>query len=334
MEKKVKPIFVNNDETLKWVFNGKHYCLHIHQDDFAESPRDWDNLGFMACWHRNYRLGDKIEEKSPELFWTHLVRQYVPTDEIVSAVKNGKLTGIRAEMHKQGSNLLDVYETSHLNAIFGKSEDTESLEYEGIPENALFNYIEDELTISHCMTLLEPHAEWMPLWLYDHSGISMSCGRRTYPYNDRWDSCQVGWIFAFKKKIMAETVEIMKDENGEMLREEHRHSNGTVTYSIKTRPLTEETWRARAIEIMEAEVETYNQYLTGETYGYTLYEAESFNDNETEWEEIDSCWGFYGDNLMENGILENVGCGAQEAVDSGEYELGTAEKVVTTTYRL
>ena len=330
--KKERLVLYDND-TLKWAYDGKHYCLHIQRDDFAESPRDWDNLAVMACWHRSYRLGDKIDENSPELFWVHLVRQYVPTDEIVSAAKDGKLAGIRVEAHKKGRKLLDVYETYYLDTVLGKSEASESLEYEGIPEDALFSYIEDDLTIAHCMTLLEPYAEWMPLWLYDHGGISMSCGRRTYPYSDRWDSGQVGWIVTFKKKIMEETVEILKDDGGEPIPEEHLHPDGSVTYGLKTRPLTEETWRARAIEIMEAEVDTYDQFLTGEVYGYTLYEADSFDDDDVDWGEIDSCWGFYGDNLLENGILDQAGCGAAEAVKSKEYETGTAEKVTTVTYK-
>lgn len=32
--------------------------LRIEHDNYAESPRDWDNLGTMYCWHRRYTLGD------------------------------------------------------------------------------------------------------------------------------------------------------------------------------------------------------------------------------------------------------------------------------------
>lgn len=40
----------------------------IHPDQDPESPRDWDNVGTMVCWHRNYRLGDKHEYKTPQDF--------------------------------------------------------------------------------------------------------------------------------------------------------------------------------------------------------------------------------------------------------------------------
>jgi hypothetical protein len=32
--------------------------LEIYQDMSPESPREWDNLSTMYCWHRNYTLGD------------------------------------------------------------------------------------------------------------------------------------------------------------------------------------------------------------------------------------------------------------------------------------
>lgn len=38
----------------------------------------------------------------------------------------------------------------------------------------------------------------LPLYLYDHSGITM----RTHSFNDRWDSGQVGFIYASRKDIL------------------------------------------------------------------------------------------------------------------------------------
>lgn len=42
----------------------KGYTIEIHQDEDAESPREWDNLGNMVCFHRRYNLGDKHNYKS------------------------------------------------------------------------------------------------------------------------------------------------------------------------------------------------------------------------------------------------------------------------------
>ena len=41
--------------------------IEIIQDDDAQSPRDWDNLGTMTCFHRNYGLGDKHKMTPDEL---------------------------------------------------------------------------------------------------------------------------------------------------------------------------------------------------------------------------------------------------------------------------
>lgn len=38
--------------------NYKGFDIEIEQDTDAESPRDWDNLGTMWCWHNRYHLGD------------------------------------------------------------------------------------------------------------------------------------------------------------------------------------------------------------------------------------------------------------------------------------
>lgn len=55
----------------------------------------------------------------------------------------------------------------------------------------------------------------------------------------------------------------------------------------------------QALQNLKAEIELYNQYLNGEVYGFIL------RDNNTE-EEIDSCWGFFGDDYNTNGIRESV----------------------------
>lgn len=132
---------------------------------------------------------------------------------------------------------------------------------------------------------------------------------------------------------MAETVEYVLDENGERIRVEHKHEGHPSTWSYKTRPLTDDTWRKFAVEIMEEYVEVYDQYLRGDVYGFELYEEESVEDAEDpDWNEIDSCWGFYGSDIMENGICDQVGCGLEEAIESGHYEEGEAVVYATSRY--
>jgi len=46
---------------LRKRLEAKQACrIEIEQDiDILESPRDWENLGTMVCFHRSYELGDK-----------------------------------------------------------------------------------------------------------------------------------------------------------------------------------------------------------------------------------------------------------------------------------
>lgn len=96
----------------------------------------------------------------------------------------------------------------------------------------------------------------LPLYLYDHSGITMN----TTGFHCPWDSGQVGFIFISKEKMRYE------------------YSKKRVSKKLKE----------RVEEYLVNEVKTYDQYLTGDVYGYRI------TDTETD-EEVDSCWGFYGD---------------------------------------
>ena len=56
----------------------------------------------------------------------------------------------------------------------------------------------------------------------------------------------------------------------------------------------------RAKKNLEGEVETYDQYLSGDVYGYKIFDQSG--------EEIDSVWGFYG--------LDAVGQESKSVVDA------------------
>lgn len=112
----------------------------------------------------------------------------------------------------------------------------------------------------------------LPLYLYDHSGITIS----TSPFNCPWDSGKIGFIFVSKKKVREE-------------------------YGVKriTPKITE-----RVLKILEGEVQIYDIYLRGDVYGYEIYQLE--NGEETFF---DSCWGYYGqDDCMDEAesIVKNL----------------------------
>ena len=120
-------------------------------------------------------------------------------------------------------------------------------------------------------------AVMLPLYLYDHGGITM----RTTGFSCPWDSGQVGFIYATKETLRKE-------------------------YSVKR--VTKATIK-RAEKCLKGEVETYDDYLTGNVWGYDIEITGSetcptcgHTAHPTDFE--DSCWGFYGD--PRKWVLEEV----------------------------
>lgn len=104
----------------------------------------------------------------------------------------------------------------------------------------------------------------LPVYMLDHSGITL----KTTPFNDRWDSGLLGYIYVTKQKLT--------DENMSHFAKEQIES------------------------ILKNEVELYSEYLNGEVYGYEIYKE---GDDK---EALDSSWGFYGMDIDKNGLLESA----------------------------
>jgi hypothetical protein len=171
--------------------------LKIKHDDCSESPRKWDNLSTMVCFHQRYCLGDETDYRESDFHsW----------DELQSQIEK-----------------------------------------------------------DHDVALI------LPLYLFDHSGITISTGCGHFRAQDSmgWDWGQVGFVFVTKDKI--------------------RECYGCQR--IGKRILE------RAKKCLLAEVEVYDQYLTGDVWGFVLTTPDG---------EEDSCWGFYGDDIRENGILDHL----------------------------
>jgi hypothetical protein len=139
----------------------KGYTIKLIYDSYPESPRNWDNVGKMVCWHRRYNLGDEQPKCSSEEYMGNLA-----------------------------SN-------------------------------------DDELRKKFII---------LPLYLYDHSGITMSTGSFSCP----WDSGQVGFIYC------------------------------TLENALKEWGGTDEEARLKAIAFMEFEVKTYDSYLKGDVVGWSV----------------------------------------------------------------
>ena len=140
----------------------------VDYDTEPENPRHWGGLGVMACYHRNYILGDP---------------GHPLTDDVIDALKRA-------------------------------------------PGRTVARW----LRVFHGATVV------LPLYLLDHSGISMSAGSPSASDPGGWDTSMVGLIFDTPDK---------------------REEFGTALENIEA--------------ALHGEVEAYSAYLEGMVYRYTAY---------------------------------------------------------------
>ncbi|KKN99032.1 hypothetical protein LCGC14_0142770 [marine sediment metagenome] len=114
----------------------------------------------------------------------------------------------------------------------------------------------------------------LPLYLMNHSGLAI----QTTPFGCRWDSGQIGFIFC--TKAMAEST-----------------FGGTNTLKTEIRRKTR--------QCLIGEVETYDQYLRGDVYRFVL-RGPPYEHCDGKGPNLNSCWGFYGDNPSENGMRDHL----------------------------
>lgn len=162
---------LSENDTLKWEHDGDCYLIHMVKDPDPLNPRrSRDPIATMACWHGRYYLGDELDG-TPKNFWRQMVADNVSAREILTAIQNGKLSGLQVKQHDHDP-LVDIYYLSITKDGAGKQTERWELFYSNVALEDLFECLSQDLTIRYCMALLEPYIECIPLWLYDHSGIT------------------------------------------------------------------------------------------------------------------------------------------------------------------
>lgn len=201
------------------------YRLEVGPEACPQNPLTaWDGLGTLICFHSRYSLlGHEHDYRNPDEFVQDLIHMVRPD--------------VAERLIEKAS------EIAHTRRIEGKS-------WSRVYHETLMAFINDKVVI-------------LPLYLYDHSGITMN----TTGFSCRWDSGQVGWVYATKDDIL-------------------RYLGGKyLTKSL----------REKACKVMVSEVAGYDHYLRGDVYQYEILDECG--------ETVDSCYGFYGE---EEAILEGA----------------------------
>ena len=136
---------------------------------------------------------------------------------------------------------------------------------------------DDDLEIGKAILTLQEKADYyfLPLSIYDHSGITMYVGSPYDHFDGQWDCSRVGWIYTTKADIMKE----FQQEN-------------------------DESWKKRAYTVLTGEVKTYDLYLRGECYYYNL---EKYDPETDDYEDIECVGGYLTDAIGENLAIEMIG---------------------------
>ena len=262
-------------DTLMRKAEGDKYKLEIHVDTTChEGPREWDNLGTMLCSHKTYDLGDIQFDAS-------------------------KYEGWYDALFHNLCNELSIY-----------------------PEA-----VKDEEEIYDKFIIL-------PLYAYVHSQIRIS----TTGFNCSWDSGQIGFIYCSKNRAKEWTNYTEKElysgtsdrepEVGEHIKVKDIQSwNEVVEINPKEKTIKidkdsfkgsnnfevvglddiEKVMSNQVKKILKAEVDTYDKWCAGEVYTFRAYKKNYCEEcGHTEEQLIDSCGGFLGHDIYENGIAGHI----------------------------
>ncbi len=216
------------------------------------NPRDHDgNVGTMLCWHRNYILGDEQPDASPSDYFSV---------ECPECEGNGWFD--EDGNPESGYNTAATVECKRCQAE-GEIHDIEAWK------------------AKHGVRVI------LPLYLYDHGGITMSVGGFSCP----WDSGQVGWIHDTPEGVQGAMGKHTSVEDGYKFTGEYHTEDG--------KPPTDE-WIESALK---SEVRVYADYLEGDIM---WYRTEGPTDG-------DSCGGFFPD---EKGSHDYMVDEAKASIDS------------------
>lgn len=261
-----------------YKINGKIFRIHVEYDQYPENRREIDgfHVSHMMCWHRRYFIGDYKENKwdTPNDMLNDLVNENVPESTIINYVKNGNTKNKLKLSYDRHDKTWTIYGIPYSS----ESQELKEIESDIMPE-FLTETIIEVMTFDDKWKLLKNKGfEMLPIYMYDHGGISVS----TSDYGDPFDSGQIGWIYTTKDEILKSKVS-------------YRNSKGKFV-KCNTR-----NWRECALWNMQLDVKEYDQYLNGEVFCGIV---EEWKPKSKRWKTIECLGDYYSDKCADDLIRE------------------------------
>ena len=125
-----------------------------------------------------------------------------------------------------------------------------------------------------------------PLYLYDHSGITISMG----PFSCPWDSGCVGFIYVTRKRA---EEELGLDDGDLPTGRDFKNYESLDDYVVN--------------HIFANEIKVYDQYLRGDVWYFVIEDAGG--------DVVDSCAGFFGDDWKTNGLADQISDRCKALID-------------------
>lgn len=153
--------------------------LNIYQDEYPPNPRtDYDHLGTMVCFHRNYTLGDKHDHSSINDALLSIIDDIADIELLRKLVRDRLIQfsylRVKYLVDRNGSPSHNTYIN---NRSYWYDMLVDCLEWIPLTSNDL------PLNVTA-----------LPLYLYDHGGLTI----KTSPFSCIFDSGLVGFIYAIE----------------------------------------------------------------------------------------------------------------------------------------
>ena len=118
----------------------------------------------------------------------------------------------------------------------------------------------------------DPEVVWLPVYVYAHSGVTVS----TSPFSCYWDSWLGGIVYAYRNEAAKWGGFTVKGEELDTI----------IRKNLQT------------------EVDTYDQFVTGDVYYFQIIKEDENEDEEI----LDDCGGLYGLDYAKQYALDNAKC--------------------------